>query len=108
MRFVVMLGQIGSGGAVAYNARIGGFGFGVATAGLVALVRRPGAEHTNEARDIKPPARADAPAARPIAPVAARPISPPAAAPIIVAGLTRPAELPIVRTPGADEPKLLS
>jgi membrane associated rhomboid family serine protease len=106
----VLMGQVGAGGGVAYNAHIGGFGFGVATAGLVALVRRRAdAEPAPEAPRARPPARrsTDA-AAAPLAPVLARPISPPAAvAPIIVAAPRPPAALPIVRTPGADEPKLL-
>jgi membrane associated rhomboid family serine protease len=106
----VVMGQIGGGGAVAYNAHIGGFAFGVAAAGLVALVRRrPDAEHAPEARRSQPAARpvAGAVTAAP-AQVPARPISPSAApAPIVVAGLTALPEAPIVAKPGAAEPTLL-
>ena len=108
----VLMGQLESGGGVAYNAHIGGFVFGVVVAGVVTLVRRRSdadAQAPAEARPVKPAAR---PTAAPVTPTPARPIAPLAPtplapAPILVAAPRPPAELPIVRTPGAEEPKLL-
>jgi membrane associated rhomboid family serine protease len=105
----------GDTSGVAYAAHFGGFGFGAVVALVVQRLLPPEAAAADGDDDEAPaPRRADAPRApKPVtAPAAAPPTVPNAArvsAPVLVAPAVelRPSATPIVRVPGADEPKLL-